>query len=155
MTLSSVGKQQAFAQESDDFLALLTIDHADLADPIRVVNNVKDVVSGGQTYVAFPFQLTLPTDTADSPPRARLSIDNVSQEIAQTIRSISTPPTVTIRIVQMADPEQVEVNLPSFILRNVKYDATTVSGELELEDITREPFPARMFSPAEYPGLLR
>lgn len=155
MTISDTGRQQAYAQEGNDFLVLLTFDHADLAEPVRVVNNTEDIESNGQTYIAFPFQITLPTNTADSPPRARLSIDNVSQEIAQTIRLIGTPPTITIQCVRMDDHDAVEVDLPSFILRNVKMDATTVSGELELEDITREPFPARTFSPAEFPGLLR
>lgn len=155
MTLSTAAKTQAFANEGDDFLLLLTIDHDDISEPIRVVHNTEDVVSNGETYVAFPFTLTLPTDRDDSPPRAQLVIDNVSREIGETIRTISTPPTVMIQVVQLADPDQVEMEIPSMVLRNVQFDAMTVTGDLELEDLSREPFPARYFTPAEFPGLLQ
>lgn len=153
--VSTAGKTQVFAQEGDSFLVLLEIDHADLADPLRFVNNTEDVTSNGESYTAFPFDISLPTDSDESPPRARLVIDNVSREIGEVIRDLDTAPTITIYVIRMDDFDAVEITLPSFTLRNVQYDVMQVSGELELEDLTREPFPARTFSPAEFPGLLR
>jgi len=144
----------AFAQETDEvWLVLVTIDHADLSQPIRVVNNTEDVTSGGDTYVAFPFDITLPDAREDAPPRARLVIDNVSREIAEAIRTISSAPSVTLEVIRAADPDTIEISWPFFKLRNVKWDVGKVSGDLTLEDFTSEPYPAGIFSPASFPGL--
>lgn len=144
----------AFAQETTDvWLVLVTIEHADLAAPIRVVNNTEDVVSGGDTYTAFPFEVTLPDSKDDAPDRGRLVIDNVSREIAQAIRSITSPATVTFEVIRAAAPDTIEMTWPFFKLTNVKWDVLQVSGDLTLEDFTSEPYPAGIFSPAGFPGL--
>lgn len=155
MTLSNDALAEVFAPESDGFLVLLTIEHDDLAVPIRVVNNTEDVDSNGETYTAFPFEVSMPTDSDDGPPRMHLVIDNISREIGEAIRTITSPATVSASAVRLADPDSVEATAPDFTLRNVTYDALTVQGDLELEDVSREPFPARTYSPAEFPGLLR
>lgn len=154
MTLSSVARGAMFDEETDDgLLALLTIDHADLATPIRVVHDQVDVVSRGNTFTAFPFELILPTQEADSPPVARLTIDNVSREIAQTLRSVSSAPSVLIEVVRIKDTETLELSYPLLSLRNVRYDALKVTGDLVSEDLQLEPYPAHTFSPANFPGL--
>lgn len=145
----------AFAQETDEvWLVLITIDHDDLSQAIRVVNNTEDVTSRGDTYTAFPFDITLPDAREDAPPRARLVIDNVSREIAEAVRSISSAASVTLEVIRAADPDVVERSWPFFKLRNVKWDVGKVSGDLTLEDFTSEPYPAGIFSPASFPGLL-
>lgn len=148
-------KSEAWLPESDLPLILLTLDHDDLVEPLRVVNNKSDITSNGEVYTAFPFEIELPSDLEDAPPNARLRIDNVSREIGQTIRSISTPPSLTVQVVRGDAPDTVELEFSGMVLRNVRYDALTVQGDLEFEDLTREPFPAITFSPADFPGLLR
>lgn len=146
--------ESAYAQQTADvWLVLVTIDHDDLAEPIRVVANTEDVTSRGDLFVGFPFDVVLPDSREDAPSRARLVVDNVSREIAQAIRSISSAPSVLLEVIRAADPDTVEVSFPFFTLRNVKWDALTVSGDLVLEDFTAEPFPAAVFSPASFPGL--
>lgn len=144
----------AFAADTDDvWLVLVTIDHADLSVPIRVVNNTQDVTSRGDTFTAFPFDVSLPDAREDAPPRARLVIDNVSREIAQAIRTVTGAPSVTLEVIRAADPDTVEMSMPNFTLRNVRWDAAKVQGDLVLEDFTAEPYPAGIFSPASFPGL--
>ncbi len=155
MAISDTLRGEAYAPESDLPLVLLKIDHADLSTPIRVVNNKVDVVSGGDTYSAFPFQIRLPDNSEDAPPRARLRIDNVSREIGEAIRSISTPADVTIEVVRQDAPDTIETSWPAMRLTNARYNALTVEGDLEFEDLTREPYPAHTFSPAEFPGLVQ
>lgn len=104
-------------------------------------------------FLAYPFKLSLPDDVQTSAPRAKLSIDNVSREIAQLIRTISTPPNVLIEIVRIDDPDSVEMSLPMFRLRNVEWDALQISGDLTIDEIEKEPFPQRRYTPAEFPGL--
>ena len=148
-------KDDAWAVASDQPLILLKIDHVDLSVPIFVVNDRVNVTSNAQEYIAFPFEIKLPDSLEDAPPRARLLIDNVSREIAQAIRDISTAASVTISVVLRVDPDTLELEFPTMRLTNVRYDALQVSGDLEFEDLTREPFPARTFSPAEFPGLIQ
>lgn len=152
--ISATGKQALFSQETSEvFLILITIDHADLAQPIRVTSDSVDTVSRGNTFVAFPFELDLPTDTFDAPPRARLTIDNIDRQIVQAVRDISSPAEVLMEIILASAPDNVEVSFPDFKLSNVNYDALTVSGDLIVEDFSAEPYPARVFGPADFPGI--
>ena len=146
--------QSAFAQETDEvWLILLTISHADLTNDIQVVHNPVAITSRGMTFVGFAFEISLPIDSPDRAPVAELRIDNVSQEIAQAVRSISTAPTVKIEVIRAAAPDVVELSLDGFRLRNVNWDADSVRGALVLDDIATEPYPAGIFSPAGFPGL--
>lgn len=164
MTLSATALQQVFKQDGGGFLVLLVISHADIDPSIRVVNNTVDVTSNltvdgvpgtSETFVAFPFDIVLPNQVEDSPGEAQLTIDNVSDEIGRTLRLISTRATVEIFVVRMDDTNIVEVAIPPMYLVDVSIDASIVRGRLASEDLTREPYPARSYSPAEFPGLLR
>jgi hypothetical protein len=147
-------RQAVFAQETGEaILVLMEIDHPDLAEPIRVTHNDIDVVSNGSTYIAFPFQIELPTDSDNKAPTARLTIDNVDRRITETVRQIQSPPTVDMRVVRGSDPDTIETEFPQFQLRNITYDAQTISGELNVEQFAAEPYPAGRFTPAEFPGL--
>lgn len=154
MTISESLKQEAWSQESDLPLVLLEIDHADLAVPIRVVNNKENITSNGEEYTAFPFEIVLPSSQDDGPPQAKLRIDNVSREIGEAIRTISGPPSVTIRVIRRQTPDIVEAEFEGMILRKVNYDALSVEGNIEFEDLTREAYPGYSFNPANYPGVL-
>ncbi len=147
-------KQDAFSNESDLPLILLTISHPSLSEDICVVNNKLAITSNGQEYIAFPFDITLPDSKEDSQPSAKLTICNVSREIGQAIRSISTPPSVTITIVRQDTPDVIEAQFVGMRLNNVKYDMMTVTADLEFEDLTREEYPSLKFSPSIFKGIL-
>lgn len=147
-------KQAVYAQETEhEFVVLITIDHDDLEEAIRVNSSGTSIVHGGDTYVAFPFEVILPDDVDDRPPRAKLRIDNISREIVLAIRTISSAPRVTIRIVMAETPDVVEAEFLDFHLSNITYDQLTVEGDLTLEEFIGEPYPARVFSPTDFPGL--
>lgn len=153
-TLSPTAQQAINAPETGEaFIVLLTIDHPGFTQPIRVSSDAVDTVSRGNTFIAFPFTLSLPDDTDDRPPRARLSIDNIDRQVIQAIRSINSAPSVLIEIVRGADPETVEAAFPDFQMREIGYDVVVVEGVLALEELEGEPYPARVFSPADFPGL--
>ena len=152
--VTSAFTQSAFASDATDiWLVLLTIDHDDLSQPIYVVNNNENITSNGVQYIAFPFEITLPDNRDGAPPRAQLAIDNVSREIGEAIRSISSAASVKIQIIRAAAPDTVEIEWPYFSLRNVKWDFTKVTGDLTFEDFISEPYPAGKFVPAYFPGL--
>lgn len=143
-----------FAPQTEEaFLILLTISHASLPAPLRVCNNAVDITSRGDIYIAFPFELSLPDDGDDRPPRARLAIDNVDRQIVQAVRSLDSSPAVLIEIVRAAAPDTVEARFEDFRFTNISYDSNLVEGDLTLEDFTSEPYPAAAFTPGLFPGL--
>ncbi len=153
-TLSQAARQAVNAQETDEvFLLLLTLDHEDLAVPIRVVNNTEDVVSRGDTFIAYPFEIALPDEDPDSVARVTLRIDNVDREIVKNLRAISSPLSVGLEVVMAASPDTVEAGPFNMTLVSAEYDALTVTGELAFEDVLNEPFPGHSYVPSEYPGL--
>jgi hypothetical protein len=154
MPISDALRQDCYSSESNLPLVLLKIEHTSLAEPILLVNNKTNILSNGDEYIGFPFDIILPDSKEDSPPTAKLRICNVSREIGQAIRSISTPPMVTISVVRQETPSVIEAQFEGMYLTNVNYDAFSVDADLQFEDLTREPFPAYTFSPANYRGIL-
>lgn len=140
-------------ETSEVFLVLLTLHHAEMPVPVRVCNNGADITSRGEIFIAYPFQLTLPDDEDNRPPRARLAIDNVDRQIVQAVRSLTSSPSVTIEIIRAAAPDTVEARFEDFRFTNITYDSHRVEGDLTVEDFTAEPYPAAGFSPSLFPGL--
>lgn len=152
-TLSSRALQALFAQETDEvFILLLTINHINLLEPIRVCSDAKDVVSRGNTYLAFPFELSLPTDLAEQMPQAELQIDNIDRRIVQAVRLINSPATVQIEGVLLSTPDVVELAW-TMTMREVTYDVLTVTGSLRFEEIFVEAFPKDRVTPATIPAV--
>lgn len=166
--LSVTARGAVFAPETDEvFILLLTISHADLSAPIRVTPDQKEVlpiasalnpdtrgvISRGQEFIGFPFEITLPNEDEDQSPRAQLRIDNVSREIVRAVRSIRSPADVTVEIVLASEPDTVETALEGFQMRSVTYNALTVEGDLTVEQFDLEPYPSRRMTPSNYPGL--
>lgn len=143
-----------YAPETDDvFIILLTLHHPGMAVPLRVCSGGQEVTSRGESFVAFPFALTLPEDEDGRAPRARLSIDNVDRQIVAAVRSLTSSPQVLIEIIRAAAPDVVEATFEDFRFTNITYDSRAVTGDLTVEDFTAEPYPAASFSPSLFPGL--
>jgi len=153
-SLSSSAVAAVNAQETGEvFLILLTIDHDDLAEPIRVVSNNQDVTSNGNTFVGYPFEISLPQDDAEQVPTTRIRIDNVDRRIVDTIRLVSSPPTMTLQVVLASTPDTVELSFGNMTLREVEYDALVVEGTVQYEDVLHQAFPYHRFTPSSNPGL--
>lgn len=156
MAITNSFKQEAFLQETDEpYLILLTVAHDDIAPSIRVVDNNEDITSNGNLFTKFAFDMELPDSREGASPRARVSIDGVSREISEAIRTIDSAATIQIEIIRATDPDVLEMNWAPMSLRNVRWDASRISGELVLEEMDIEPFPIWQFSPANAPGLFK
>lgn len=153
-TLSSPAQRAAYAQETGEvFLVLLTINHATLPAPIRVVNDTQNIVSGGNTYLGFNFTIVLPDEREDQPPRSRVVIDCIDRSIIAALRPLTSPPTLDIQVVLASSPNTIEASFTGFSLRQINYDAMQIEGELTMEEITMEPFPEGSMTPQDFPGL--
>jgi len=154
-TLSSAALQALYSQETGTcFLILLTISHPTLSAPLFFTSDGVQTISRGNVYLPFPFQLTIPDDQDQQLPQAGITIDNVDRSIVTAIRNMGTAPAgILIEVVTSAAPDNVEFASGELTLRDVNYDAMTVSGTLTFEAILAEPFPGDLVTPATIPGV--
>lgn len=161
--LSNAFKTAVHAQQTSEvFIMLATISHPQFTDDIRLASDpfedlpdagVRGVVSRGLEYIYLPFNINLPAQDDTGVARASLSIDNISREIVAAVRSANSALAITLEIVLASDVDTPEVTVQDFRLESVTYDALTVSGDLSVEYYDLEPFPARRFTPSDFPGL--
>ena len=166
-TVSLNFKDAAFAQETGRCpIALITLSHEDLADDVRIstdptqeltelttdMDKFYGTISDGDTYVYLPVRLKLPDDTDEGSGQMQIEFDNVLQALTG-VRSIFTPVTCKVDIVMDNALDTIDASWPEFQLINVKYNATTLSGTLQLETLESEPYPAGEFVPSYFPGL--
>ena len=143
-----------FAQETEEVPLVLLAISSDDFDTLRFVNNTENVTSDGNVYTAFPVRVDVPPEASPTQlPLSTLIIDNVGQEIIEEIRSLTSPPTVTISIVLHSDPDTVEAGPWEFKLLNASNDFNIIQGSLGFEDILNELFPHGTFNPKDFPAL--
>lgn len=167
-TLSSAAIAALFAQESSDTLiTLLTFTGTGIATPIRIADNftgrisagindeeiIYGVTSRGNNYIFLPFSITLPTEEAQSVPRAQISISDVTRYFTPTLRSITSPPNLEIELVLKTTPDTVEASFDGLQMGVISYNANNITAELSLPSLTVEPFPSGTFTPTYFPGL--
>jgi len=153
--VSATARAALQARETPEvFLCLLTLAHPSWVTPIRVVNDGVGHTAGGQDYLSFPFDITMPPETEEGQPKVTLEICNVDRQIVAAVRGVSGDPiTVELAVALASTPDVVEAGPYSFSLREASYDATVVSGTLAYEDLLNEPCPPRTMTPAVTPGL--
>ncbi len=153
-SVSTLMQQAMYASSTKEVvLLLLKISHQNLVAPIRVVNNFEPIVSQGYTWTAYPFEITMPSESDDQIPIMMLKIDAVDRQIITVIRSLQGPPEITLDVILAAQPDIVEASVQGFKMKSVSYDNLVVEAELRLEEILSEPFPQHAFTPALFPGL--
>jgi hypothetical protein len=154
-------------------LWFITIDHADLAEPIRAVSDTLTVdgepgryLLGGHEYVCCPFRLVPLTDGEEAP-RASIELPNVERVIGDTIRRLSTAPRFEIRLYDAADwdrdthPRQpldepfCEFEARHLRLVDAKVDAMSVSAGIASWDYSQEPWPSIRAVQGLLPALFR
>lgn len=134
---------------------LLRITHPSIAGGvIRVTSAGRDVISRGDLYQQFPFDITFPRQSDDAPPTVKLSICGVDRSVIVAVRSLTgARAKVALELVHSSDLDTVEIGPLEFDLLDVTYDALIVEGTLGYEDLLNEPYPKDIFGPTTTPGL--
>lgn len=152
--LSTAARSAFYAPETDEVvLLLLTIDEDSLPEPIRVVHNNENIVSRGDTYVAFVFSIELPVESSDAPRPVRIQIDAVDQTIISAIRKAVGQPRVVLEVVLASDPDVVEAGPFIFRLESASYTSVSVIGEINFENVERVRSSNYHFTPYLFPDL--
>jgi hypothetical protein len=159
-------RHDAEANFSDDVnLIFLVIEHS-LIDTIFLVNDTVDYMLDSEQWIGFPFDIEILTDD-ETPPTARLSIQNVDPKIGDAIRGLITPPKVTILLYSSDDWDlstnpREPLGSPTLVydsgglfLINVSVDIMTVSGQLVGWDYQQRVWPSERATKDNFPGLFR
>lgn len=145
--------RELYAQDSADaFLMLLTISHPSFPT-IYLSNNNRDVVSRGNTYLAFPMEVTLPGDDGESMQEVDIRLDNVSRELITELRTVTTPINVTVEMVLASNTDYVQISLEEFKLKNISYNSKTIQGKLYLDGFLNIAMTSEKYGPTNFPGL--
>lgn len=152
---SAAARENLLATSADEpFLVLLEITHADLAVPVRVVNDTQNMTSNGIEYIGCPFNVTLPDDVAGQMPQAQLEVDNIGRDLTQWLEYSRGGQGARCRIMQVmrSDPNAIEFDM-TLDLTNMKITNETVSGSLGFENMLNRTGTIPTFTPQNAPGL--
>lgn len=152
---SAAARENLLATSADEpFLVLLEITHADLAVPVRVVNDTQNMTSNGIEYIGCPFNVTLPDDVAGQMPQAQLEVDNIGRDLTQWLEYSRGGQGARCRIMQVmrSDPDAIEFDM-TLDLTNMKITNETVSGSLGFENMLNRTGTIPTFTPKNAPGL--
>lgn len=152
-TLSPALLAQLYAQESDvPFLMLITLTHPSFP-PIRLVNNSENIISNGETFSSFPMRIRLPVDDGETTREVSIEFDNVSRELIDELRTVTTPIDVKLEMVLASNPDYIQVTLDELKMRNVSYNKSTVNARLYLDSFLNVELTSEKYTPKSYPGL--
>jgi hypothetical protein len=159
-TTLSQAIQEAYASAPIDVIIYHTLEiyHPNFNAPIRVVRGHENLTAGGQVYQAFAFDFTLPSVTPNGAMGLSITIDNVDRLIVQQLELASQSADgiiVTYKAWLSTDLSTPQNNPPLILeVESVSANASTVTAFAVLGNFKNRKFPARIYTDAEFPGLL-
>lgn len=143
-----------FAQQSEDpFLVLLTLSHPSFPSSIYLVNNTENIVSNGNTFLAFPMKIVLPRDDGETTREVNIEFDNVSLELIDELRTVTDFIDVKLEMVLASDPDFVQMSIEELKIQSVSYNKSRVSARLFMDSFLNTELTSEKYSPTNYPGL--
>lgn len=156
MSFSDKLVKAALAPETGEvFLMLLTFNHETFSQPIRLVNNLEDIISRDNNYVAFPFDLAMPPDDGDSLPVVQITAQNATLELIDELRSIQSQMSVRIELILASSPDYVEALIEDMRVASIQYDKQAIQMTCTVDDLLNTSFPKERYLPSSFPGLFK
>lgn len=153
MTVAFVAGRQR-VDDATGILELLTINHPSFLVPVRLVNDTRDWVSQGKTFVGFPFRFTYPQDSDSERPQSKLEIDNVGRDLMGELEAL--PPSAvlsgTVQLVDRATPDVIEWSW-TVPITSMRADAITLTGTLSVDYLMRQQAVRLRHDPKTSPGI--
>ena len=151
--LSATLIEAVLGQETKEvYILLIKISSDELSYDLLFANNYENIISGGNTYLGFPFRISLPDDEEKRLPSVRITIDNVSREIIDEIRALTIAPTLALSVCLASDPDVIEDGPYELTLRDTGWDRMTITGRLQGDDILNQQY-GEKFTPQYFRGL--
>jgi hypothetical protein len=146
----------------------LELRHAAFASPARVVNDRNDLIatlesdapanpSTAVTFSKCRFRFVLP-ESSDGMPQCQIEMQNVSRILMPYLEqavSQATTLDLSFRLFYSDDLSAPGYVIHGLTLKRVKASILKVSGPAGFEDFLSRPFPRRVYTIKEFPGLAR
>lgn len=145
----------ASPQTAEVFIYLMVFRHPEIntADnALYFANNVTDVQSNGKTYTAYPFEIVLPSE-GETMSTAQLEMDVVDLAIIETLRQLTTPPEIELRLVLADTPDVTELGPHIFELNDVHVSYPRLTATLAFGTKYEAVYPRIRKTPKSFPGL--
>lgn len=161
-TLTPDGLTAILSETTDQvILFALIINHPDLAQPYKLVQNKTDLsvdINGAiDTFTAFAFEVSLPDFREDSVPSSKIKLDNIDQFLINLLRTSNVAPEIEVYVIRkdpLATNAVKELGPMTFTLKTVDWDIRTISGDLTLDyDYLNEACMKYRFTPEIAIGL--
>lgn len=166
-TMSPEAIKQAYSVDADSALiTLLTVYDVDGVTAIariasdyieRIEETDADVIYGvisrGNKFTFLPLNIVNPSEPGSGTSVASLSINDVTRYVTPLIRNLKAPPKILMELVLSKTPNLVEISFTDFYISSFTYTADSVSCELSMVNLAREPFPSHNMTPIYFPGL--
>lgn len=158
--LSPNAKKAMTAPETAEVLLhLLTISY-DGQVLLRAVDDNAEIVSNGNTFYPCSFKVLLPDQTSDGNKTCRLQIDNTDIAIYREIKKAALQSrndkkdiSCTVSVIMASEPNNYIQGPLRFILKNIKANVKSVTGELYDSYIHDRKFSALTYNPEDFPGM--
>lgn len=171
-TALSAAIKEAYAAAPTDVVMLHTLEfrHPAFDTPLRVVRDHADhlctLENGAPAnpgvavlFVGYAFDVMLPEVTDAATPEVVITIDNVTQEIEDNIRSAlqtADKVEVTYRPYLSTDKSAPQMNPPlTLTLTQITADHYTVTARARMGDFSNRKFPVEEYTAARFPGMVR
>nr|WP_300312729.1 DUF1833 family protein [Halomonas sp.] len=155
-SISAGAVRELFAQHSDAVMLMcLAFSHADMSEPVRIVNNKVAIQFDGHQWIGLPFEPTLPEDTDEKIPNVQIRVDNVDRTLVELLRSVSSMPSVRMYVVRVQNGTVTREIGPldlSLLSHDIGIDTITLDIGYAI-DLLNEPACQDILNPGTAPGL--
>ncbi|SFE88824.1 DUF1833 family protein [Paracidovorax wautersii] len=135
-------------------MELLEIANPGFSEPMRICNDVEDVVSQNVPYIGIPFRFTLPEDVSGANPQLRLQLDNVGRGITDELER-RQPGSVTMAKLIVVDRTEPDVHAHVYYLplTNVSVTPTVATATASADYWMRQSACRQIADPHHLPGI--
>ena len=148
-------QQQRLLSPTDQWVVLLEVSHAALAQPVRMVVDSQEIVSNGNTYLPVAAQIEFPEDQDTQYPKARISIDNVGRSLMRILEDTYGLRGAKMKLLQIyrSRPDVIEQSI-TLEMKDITVTQTTVSASLSFDNVFDAPSTPLTYRPSTKVGLL-
>lgn len=145
---------QIFTQESNDpFLTLVTLSHESFDEDILLVNNTTNITSMGREFQAFPMKIRFPVDDGEKARDFSIEFDNVSLELIEEIRGVTTEINVKIEMILASMPDAIQISQEELLITNLTYNASKIVARIVLDNFLGVEVSSERYGPTNFRGL--
>lgn len=135
-------------------IVLLELNHPQLADTVRVVNDTEKLTHNGADYAPIRLRVVWPDDQEEQAPRATIAIDNVDKELVKWIEvsNGAVGATITMKKVLRSSPNYVEMEVKMDVIA-IELKTTFVEVTLGFVNVYFKPLIRVTYRPETHPGI--